>query len=76
MSREAWEDDIRAHETKAVIVELDPAALTPEQARALEGWIALGRRFKSVGRIRPLGLADVLPEPFNLDEMAAQQEAA
>ena len=76
MAREAWERDIQAHETRTIIVDLDPVKLTPEEARGLEGLMALARRFKSVGAIRPLGQSDVLPEPFNLDDMAVQQEAA
>ena len=76
MSREAWERDIRAHNTHAIIVDLDPVKLTPKEAKGLQGLMALARRFDSVGRIRPLSQGDILPEPFNLDDMAVQQEAA
>jgi len=76
MSREAWERDIRADDTHTIIVSIDSTKLTPKEATGLQGLMALARRFDSVGRIRPLNQGDILPEPFNLDDMAVQQETA
>ncbi|MFC2029826.1 hypothetical protein ACFLWA_03750 [Chloroflexota bacterium] len=76
MLGEQQQNDIQAHSTHTIIIKLDPVRLTPEQARAMEGLMAVARRFSTVGSIRPLNQGDVLPEPFNLDEMAVQQEAA